>query len=47
MPFLRDLARQQGEAHEAGRNEDWNLVTTLAIGVIAIYGLAEDMGYEW
>jgi death-on-curing protein len=47
MPFLRDVARQQSEARDAGNQRDWDCITMLAVGMLALYALAEDMGYEW
>jgi len=47
MPFLRDLGRQQREAQQAGDQEGRNGITMLAVGMMALYALAEDMGYEW
>jgi death-on-curing protein len=47
MPFLRDLARQQQEAREAGDDRFWEKVTFLSVGMLALYALAEDAGYEW
>ena len=46
IPFLRDLARQQQEAKEAGDEKGWDRVTILAVGMITLYAIAEDMGYE-
>lgn len=47
IPFLRNLARQQQEAVEAGNSVDWDRLTFLAVGVLTLHSLAEDMGYEW
>lgn len=47
IPFLTDLARQQQEAREAGDDEGWNRLTMLAVGMMTLYAIAEDMGYEW
>ncbi len=47
MPFLDDLARQQREAQERRDQSGWDRVTMLAVGALALYALAEDMGYEW
>lgn len=47
MPFLRDLARQQQEARERNDNETWERITMLSVGMIALYAIAEDLGYEW
>ncbi|MEK6674043.1 MAG: type II toxin-antitoxin system death-on-curing family toxin [Planctomycetota bacterium] len=47
MPFLSDLARQQGEAKQAGDLAAWREVTMLAVGMMTLYVIAEDMGYEW
>jgi death on curing protein len=47
MPFLRDLGRQQRDAQQAGDQEGWSRVTMLAVGMMTLYALAEDMGYEW
>lgn len=47
MPFLRDLARQQEEARASGDQKEWDRITMLAVGMMTLYALAEDMGYEW
>ena len=47
MPFLQDLARQQQEAHDRNDNETWERITMLSVGMIALYAIAEDLGYEW
>lgn len=45
IPLIADLARQQREAagDEAGRDR----AAVLAVGMLALYRLAEDFGYEW
>ena len=47
MPFLRDLARQQREAQQVGDQSGWDRITMLAVGMMSLYAIAEDMGYEW
>lgn len=47
MPILDDLARQQQETVQAGNVRDWERITFLAVGLMTLHALAEDMGYEW
>lgn len=47
IPLLLDLARQQREADQSGDRDAWNRITMLAVGVMTLHALAEDMGYEW
>lgn len=47
IPFLLDLGRKQREAEQSGDREGWNRITMLAVGVMTLHALAEDMGYEW
>jgi death-on-curing protein len=47
IPLLGDLARQQDEAKQAGDQPGWDRITMLAVGMLTIHALAEDMGYEW
>lgn len=47
IPLLSDLAKQQQEAQETGDDKGWEKVTMLAVGMMTLYALAEDMGYEW
>lgn len=47
MPFLRDLARQQQEAHNRNDKETWDRITMLSVGMMALYTIAEELGYEW
>jgi hypothetical protein len=47
MPFIRDLGRQQQEAKQAGDQETWDRITMLAVGMMTLHALAEDMDYEW
>ncbi len=47
MPFVRDLERQQLEAKIAGDEVGWKKITMLAVGMITLHAIAEDMGYEW
>jgi death-on-curing protein len=47
IPLIGDLERQQREAKQSGDRETWERVTFLAIGLLALHALAEDMGYEW
>jgi death-on-curing protein len=47
VPLLADLARQQAAAIQAKDNQWWDRVTVLSIGLLALYGMAEDIGYEW
>ncbi|MCG3130812.1 MAG: hypothetical protein FLDDKLPJ_01585 [Phycisphaerae bacterium] len=47
MPFLGELAKQQNEARQSGDASGYNRVTMLLIGMITLYAIAEDQGYEW
>lgn len=47
MPFIADLERQQVEAKEAGNQVGWDRLTMLAVGMLTLHAIAEDMGYEW
>jgi death-on-curing protein len=47
IPFLDNLANQQREAMETGNSAHWERVTFLAVGIMTLHALAEDMGYEW
>ena len=47
IPLLRDLARQQQELLTAGNKQGWDKITMLAVGILTLYVIAEDMGYEW
>jgi death-on-curing protein len=47
MPLLGELGRQQLEAAQAGDSKGWDRVTALSVGILTLYALAEDMGYEW
>lgn len=47
IPLLADLGRQQAEAARTGDSNGWDRVTALAVGILTLYVLAEDMGYEW
>jgi death on curing protein len=47
IPLLRDLERQQREARQAGNQNERDRITMLAVGIMTLYALAEDMGYEW
>jgi death-on-curing protein len=47
MPILEDFARQQRDAKDAGDQHGWDRITMLAVGMLTLYALAEDMGYEW
>jgi hypothetical protein len=47
IPFLADLARQQQEAQQAGDEARHDRVTMLAVGMLTLHAIAEDMGYEW
>jgi death-on-curing protein len=47
IPLLRDLERQQREAQDAGDVAGWERITMLAVGLLTLHALAEDMGYQW
>lgn len=47
MPLLQELARQQNLLRSAGDTKGWEKVTLLAVGMLALHAMAEDMGYEW
>ena len=47
IPFLRDLARQQSDARQSGDEQGHDRITMLAVGMLTLHALAEDMGYEW
>jgi len=47
IPLLRELDRQQREAEQAGNSGGWERITMLAVGILTLHALAEDMGYEW
>jgi death-on-curing protein len=47
MPFLLDLGRQQREATQSGDQQWKDRITFLAVGMLTLHALAEDMGYEW
>jgi len=47
VPLIADLARQQGEASQSRDQGGWERITMLAVGMLALYRIAEDMGYEW
>lgn len=47
VPLIADLARQQGEARQSRDEADWERITMIAVGMLALYRIAEDMGYEW
>lgn len=47
MPVLAELARQQREAKVAGDEATWVKATMTSVTIIALYRIAEDMGYEW
>jgi death-on-curing protein len=47
MPLLLDLGRQQQECHARGDTAGWEKITMLAVGLLTLYAIAEDLGYEW
>jgi len=47
MPLMQELARQQEEADRKGDKHGWDRLTMLAVGMLTLHALAEDMGYEW
>lgn len=47
MPFLGDLGRQQHQAELAGDDRGRDKITVLAVGMLTLHALAEDLGYEW
>lgn len=47
MPFMGDLARQQEEAKRNGDSQGWDRITFLAVGMLSLHAIAENMGYEW
>jgi death-on-curing protein len=47
MPLLADLAREQQECLSGGDTQAWERITMLAVGILTLYAMAEDMGYEW
>jgi len=47
MPFLRELARQQQVASEEHDDQSHGRITMLAVGMMTLHALAEDMGYQW
>jgi len=44
MPLLHELARQQ---QEAVNKQARHRITMLAVGMMTLHALAEDMRYEW
>jgi death on curing protein len=47
IPLLDNLAKQQNEAKVSGETAHWERVTFLAVGILTLHAMAEDMGYEW
>jgi death-on-curing protein len=47
MPFVGDLARQQHEAKQSNDDSGYDRITMLAVGMMTLYAIAEDLGYEW
>jgi death-on-curing protein len=47
IPLLADLARQQSQASQTNDKSEYERITFLAVGIMTLYALAEDMGYEW
>ncbi len=47
IPLLENLSEQQTEAKESGNTSHWERVTFLAVGILTLHAMAEDMGYEW
>jgi death-on-curing protein len=47
MPFMRRLAQEQSATQQSGDAVGYERITMLAVGMITLYALAEDQGYEW
>lgn len=47
IPLLLELGRQQSVAKANNDTQGWERITMLAVGILALHAMAEDMGYEW
>jgi death-on-curing protein len=47
MPLLSNLMDEQAASRDAQDEREWERITMLAVGILTLHALAEDMGYEW